>query len=702
MVERKFKLLLNKSKDFPGKVNVSKKQIATMMKNLESLGFMLDKKLISVISTLSEGEVRSFYPELITVLKGCTGAKRRFRPMYPNFPEQVMEAPEAELYINAMMHYLGDWIGVRIMPDYHVDKREVLHDVVKLTVITHGTIDDVHEMFKDMMSANTSISDTDKEHLSWYLQNYAPALPDKMPHKEVLSFVIGKLLEYDKADFISISKYFKTATDVLRLATTLSGGDVSLAENTKFRNFKRSERRLMLELLNNAGNIAEDMKRYTNRWIRLGEKLHPGDYANVYAKVYNVFSQLRDNPETIVTFRTKVEKALVEENVVQAVELLSDRPGEFARRLDHLLRMAKGTDFKSNSIVSAFREVSGKVSTPVLLQVQNHFMHRNEGNELRVIFPKGSIAKAMALSNELPPIAKTTCSRIADACSEALVEKFKALNSLGKVYIDKELKNYIVPFSQRSASKALKTIVRGSRIPFPTGDTIRFFIWWKDLSANPEIYSRVDVDLSAVLFDKNWKFKEAISYRNLRSNVYHVCHSGDITSAPNGACEFMDLDIEDMVQKGLRYVMMTVLCYNQQSFVNLPECFAGWMMRQDVQSGEIFEPKTVQNKVDLTADTKVCIPMIMDLVKKEVIWTDLALKAYPSCPHNVENNLTGIALTGKAMAEMHKANLYDLFMLHAEARGIIVNKAKDADTVFSVTEGITPYDIEKISSEYLT
>ena len=38
--------------------------------------------------------------------------------MYPNFPSQVMEMEEAELYINAMMHYLGRWFGVRILPNY--------------------------------------------------------------------------------------------------------------------------------------------------------------------------------------------------------------------------------------------------------------------------------------------------------------------------------------------------------------------------------------------------------------------------------------------------------------------------------------------------------------------------------------------------------------------------------------------------------
>jgi hypothetical protein len=55
---------------------------------------------------------------------------------------------------------------------------------------------------------------------------------------------------------------------------------------------------------------------------------------------------------------------------------------------------------------------------------------------------------------------------------------------------------------------------------------------------------------------------------------------------------------------------------------------------------------------------------------------------------------------GKALTNLPKPNLYDLFTLHAKARGTLSTK-KEAKTIFSVDEGITPFDIEKITSEYL-
>ena len=49
------------------------------------------------------------------------------------------------------------------------------------------------------------------------------------------------------------------------------------------------------------------------------------------------------------------------------------------------------------------------------------------------------------------------------------------------------------------------------------------------------------------------------------------------------------------------------------------------MVRQYPGSGEVFEPSTVQDKVDITADTQISIPVILDLKERKLIWTDLSL-----------------------------------------------------------------------------
>ena len=274
------------------------------------------------------------------------------------------------------------------------------------------------------------------------------------------------------------------------------------------------------------------------------------------------------------------------------------------------------------------------------------------------------------------------------------MRRFKSLPSLGKVYIDEALRTQNVPFAQRSASKALRTIARGSRLTLPTTDTLRFFVWWRE----PE-GQRTDIDLAAVFFSADWKRLADVSYYNLTG--WDSCHSGDITSAPKGAAEFIDVYLPTLREKGVRYVSMVIYSYTQQAFKDLPECFAGWMARQKVQSGEIFEARTVQDKIDIAGDTTVNIPLFLDLQENQVVWSDIALKS--SGPINNSRQAgESLVLMGKAITGLTKPTLYDLFDMHAEARGSRVDSPAEADTVFSLHDGITPFDADRIMSEFMT
>jgi stress response protein SCP2 len=376
---------------------------------------------------------------------------------------------------------------------------------------------------------------------------------------------------------------------------------------------------------------------------------------------------------------------------------LSKRPGEMARRLDHLLRLASA-EFETNLVINRFSKVADQISTPVLLQVKNHFEHRNDNSDVRIIFPKGNVSKVQALKNELPKIDQKICSAISLICGEALMKKFASLEDIGNVYIDPILKNYNIPFNQRSASSSLNTMVRGSKIDLPEGDTIRFFTWWKNLKGfeyNHKYSDHVDLDLSAVMFTDGWEYKSHISYTNLREKF--ACYSGDITSAPNGAAEYIDVDMSK-APGDVRYIVMNVLSYSCQPMNVVPEACCGWMVRQHPNSGEIFEPKTVNQKIAMTVDTKICIPAVIDIKERQIIWCDIALTKNPNWCNNIESNLSGIGLMGKSLTEMKKANIYDLLHLHGISRGKIVDNKDEADVIY---DDQFAYQTDKIIGEYL-
>lgn len=701
LMRRRNKILLTEGTREKETTNLSERQIATILKNLEAYGYTISKNIYKILRTYTEKELMSFYRNITDIIENLTGGNVFYQPMYPNFPMEVMEKEDSELYINAFIHYL---FNGKLLPNINKNKRLPLFDEVKIKVIDLAEQDELISIMRNIMESKTSISEMDKADLAWFFENYKANIymPDNIPIKENAAYICKLYLENtSKPDYKVIHKYIRTATDVLRLATAMSNGDISLSGNTKFISFPRSIRRLFLSILNNANNLEEDMKHYKNKWIKLGERLHPSEYAR-YIKTAEAFRKIR-NDEKIETFGGKLEGFLISGDYYSALAMLKTRAGEFARKLDYLLRTVND----KNLVINSFLQISDSISTTVLLQVKNHFEHRNDDNPYRVFFPKGNLANAKLIENNLPKIPEKYCNAIVKICENTLIAKYQKRDFLGSVYLSEDFKNYYVPFNQRSASNSLKTVVRGSKLPLNINtNTIRAFVHWRNMNDA----DRVDIDLSAVLYDENWNYIEHISYTNLRSDKYKACHSGDITDAPNGACEFIDFDLQSIKQYGGRYIVFTVNNYTGQIYSKVPECFMGWMEREKPNSGEIFEVATVKNKIDLTANTMISIPMIIDVAESKIIWTDVALKENPNYHINIENNQGGIIATCMALTNMRKTTLYDLIALHIKARGLRVTDPEDANIVFDLvnpetkkedTTYIDPFMLDVFMSEYL-
>ena len=551
-----------------------KEHIATLVKNITSLGYTFSVNVLSVLFTYTVDELVKFNGDIVSLLKKLIGADVVYKPMYPNFPSSVMEKKESELYINAIMHYLT--LGT-VYPFEEKKERFPLMQNTELKVIDLGIEDDIKDIFTSLCLSKTSLSDTDREDIrTIFKSGIAVKFPENITYKENIA-LIGQLYveSSEKLDYKYVKKYFKTATDVLRLITLLSAGDVSLADNTKYRNFSRKERRFLIGLLNecaSTGNIEEDMLRHKNKWIKVGEKLHPGeDCYNYYYNVQAAFKKLRNN-DHIKTFNSKVEELCSCGQFIEVAAHLKKRPGEFVRRLDYLLRMVS-TDGERAQIIEYFRSVVSSISTPVLLQIREHFLHRDE--DRRIIWTKK--AKLYSMENTLGEIPEKYIKSVIQICENALIQSYSQRSYMGSVYLSDEFKNYKVPFNQRTATKALKNITRGSRVKLndDTIKTLRGFIWW----TNMENGCRVDVDLSAAICDENWNCIEHISYTNLKSSKFNSCLSGDRTNGGspdgNGVSEFLDIDIDSVLNNGGRYVVYQVYSFTEQKFADMPHVMFG-------------------------------------------------------------------------------------------------------------------------------
>lgn len=711
ILRRKNRVFINDDdmlKSLSAAVGEKNKQIvATMNKNIEVFGYTMSEALFDKLMHMKAKNREVVYDALVNGLKEITGADKVYNPMYPNFPKSVMKKDDFELYFNAIVHY---WSFGTLLPYEEKEERAPLFNTAKVKVLEAGSFDDLNDIFNNLCASKTSLSKSDVEDMIFILNSAKVTLPDEIPFKENTACICRLLVDTGvDTDGSLCRKYIKTATDVLRLVTAMSDGDVSLAENTKFRNLKRSERRIIMNLLAGCGNASEDMNRYAGRWIRVGEKLHPGEFAKNerYTKVVRAFDVIR-NDGKIQSFAGKVDAAVVSKDVNTVVSLLKKRPGEFARRIDFLLcTFDKDTDRKT--VIMGFASVAKDVSSTVLLQVREHFINKLDGNDdMRVFFPKGNLARSYYVkNNKTETVSEDAMKMVIAVCESALVNIYGNREFLGKVYIDEALKNYTVPFSLRSAGKTMTAVSRGSRIAIDdSAKIIRPFIWWTNTKDNT-----IDVDLSIAVFADDWNCLEHVSYSNLKSSRFGICHSGDITNGGpvdgEGVAEFIDLDIEKALSAGARYAVFNVYNFSNEIFSKMEHAAFGFMTRNDMKIGEIFEPSTVKQRMDLASATTTCIPVIFDLKERVFVWCDMALTAdhvragYGGI--NVESNLPSVVVTCKAIVDVKKPNLYDLFTFNATARGVITDNPDEADIRFGLDDNcdVKPSDIDVIVGKYL-
>ena len=622
-----------------------------------------------------------------------------YRPFYPDFPIQVRTASEATLLVNAALHYLGDVVGVRILPDYRPSPREPLPgDDGALTELGLATAQDLERIVADLIAQATPFSAQDRADLT-ALRDFGPEAAPRVAVKENLAVLTVTFPD------LNFSASYRTVTDVLRLAVAMAGGDVSLAEPCRFPSFSRAQRRRLLGLLDAVGQVqdsrdsAEEMARRCERWKRLARHLRPGDYARRFPRAVALLHQVASG-EAEAGFTSRLEEALARRDVEGALRLLSTRPGVFARRLNHLLRLCVDEAARER-VVAEFARVAPEVSLPVLVRLWEYFS--SPGPDA---LPWRVVAIKAATGTKTTLIPSTRRPGPADALVVRAVEEvLRRRARLERIAVDQELyEGYTAPVGLRSASPGMRTAGRGTRLPLPEGETIRFFLHWRDLPEAPAEASgpagpaatedrdtRVDLDLSAFFVSEDFTRTEQIAYYNLRSTA--AVHSGDLTSAPDGAAEFIDVTLAEALRQGWCYVVMTVHSFSHHRLSEVPECWAGAMARgADPQSGEVFEASTVMQRLDLVSPTFNATPFVIDLAERRLIWWDLPVGVGEHQVANLDRSSNRVLAHLLDLLEGRRMPLAHLLGLLADD---VVEDPDEAELVFG-EGGILPWQTERI------
>jgi hypothetical protein len=416
-----------------------------------------------------------------------------------------------------------------------------------------------------------------------------------------------------------------TTTDVLRLACQASGGDASLATPTRFRAFRRRERRILLAALNKAVGASPDkladVARYAERWKRLGERLHPHEY-DEWPHAQEVFAVARGERQ-VRNIAGRAEEAIRAGAIGRAASVLSAAPGLLLRSADRLLRLASVSE--RTVVVEAVTAALGSTSGRVLCSLREHLGNRLTPASARMYASRSR--RAWVGPDERPPLPADLVAELSSLLDAEISARLP--ESDRPLVVDPEMVDVALPLSGKAAEGGFAVLPRGSRASV-SGDLLRFFTYWRQTNR------RTDYDLSVLLLDEQFHTAGQVSWTN-----YHhdgVVHSGDITDATNGATEFIDVP---RTVSG-HYVVPQVNIYAGESFDEVAESMFGYQTRTRDQRGAPFDPRTVRARSQLRGQGRVALPMVFARGERgwQVVWLHLYLSGRPSFNRVEENTFT--------------------------------------------------------------
>jgi len=424
--------------------------------------------------------------------------------------------------------------------------------------------------------------------------------------------------------------------------------------------------------------LVEDMLRHRSWWVWVGEFLHPHEYAKRFPKAARAFHIVRGkapdgtHAPAFRTFYARVEAAIDDGDVRRLTDILAARPGEFARRFDHALRLAGDDDVAADYVTSTFERLAPTLPTPLLVNLHALLPTRTEPASVRLFWPPGNTANGASKPDDRPTLPPDHVMRATHAARAALLDRFARKGGPSTWLLDEALRDVVVPFNERTASSAAVSLTRGSRLRIPEAKAIRLFLHW----CEPQRDARTtDLDLSVGFYTGDWDYAGVCSYYQLACEIggdIIARSSGDFTSAPwpDGASEFVDVDRVLADRHDIRYAVMVVTAYSGLPFGMLERGYAGVMLRDSLDAAP-FDPRTVELKFELRGARGVFLPLVFDLQTSELHWLDTYSRGELFF-NNVESANRDITrMCPEAMtyfASGARPSMFELGLLHAAAR----------------------------------
>lgn len=620
---------------------------------LMSVGFKLSPDLFECISGLDPQIAVENAVSIFAAARELVGDHVEHNPYFIDFPVNVPDTKEfwLECIVDALfdpdaasgvtLQLASGAVNLLDLPKYgryqHTYEEMVARqgefipdDGDRVTVLELGgtLAEEASRLYLQLAASEVPLSESDLELVSRLaVLNVDGPQPETIPVRETRAEINRARLE------AGLPVMVDTTIDVLRLACALSDGDVSLVTATRFRSFRRAERHALLAALEavvaEAAWKLRDVGSYREQFKRLGERLHPHEYADRYPHAVAVFETARGEISS-QTLMGAFEALIAEGELEAAVHQLAVAPGLLLRTVDRLCRLGVGT----GQLASAVADAAPKVSTRVLLSLREHLMNRGRPEAARVFVNQQG--RAWVTDDQREPLPSDLISVLLETLDAELASR---LPRRARLVVDPAARTLAVPLSGKGKAEGIGVVPRGSVTR--VDKDLRFFVYWKESTF------RTDFDLGVLLLDENFEEVDQISWTNLKTGG--AVHSGDVTESSGGATEFVDVDLSTI---DASYIVPQVAIYSGEGFDEVEEGFFGYMERDRVQKGEPFEPRTVRMKSDLTGTGRTALPVIFARDEDGgwyAKWMHLVLSGRPSFNQIATNSLSTSLLARSIM-----------------------------------------------------
>ena len=473
-----------------------------------------------------------------------TFSYRKYSNFYNNFKNVVPNLSDSELYVNAIIHYLGlsDKPVFGELSDK--EKNDIKGFEHSITLEPNSDLLEVAYLVVEKL----------------FNQTISPSFDDKQVLEDTVGFIIYETSKYDtyhRLNTISVPKmvelkvilieqipelfnyYINNASDLVKYLLSTEKltykYDYSNKKSKAWFNLTSSESKVVSELISkfNENDLAVNVELFKRFIIAYKKSIDKDTYKLIHDRLYNKprsFNSIINNDKDFEHIFKVVPKSILLRNLVS------------------LVKRGIINDFGS---LSALREIlfSDEVPTRILVQLYNNIYTLAYNKPKYRLVKRGNIKTAIptaTLTDEQFNILSTVLSTIKLSLVSRLPEIMKDVDLTN---VDYEL---AIPTSGESAPKSFRPSFEGTKISFDNNKDLSAFIYWKNSS---------DVDLSIKLIDDTGKHEPmSVSFTRLRRKISDnitVTHSGDIVDGSKGAVEeiFLPKETKDVYRYGLLHVI---------------------------------------------------------------------------------------------------------------------------------------------------